>query len=121
MEHLNKFLKELLNNLRNNLDEANADRIAKATNNIKRLLEKTEESLNIKVTSTGNNKLNTKASVHKLVAEIQKSNPFAENAKESKYDTFPNFDGHLLNRLQTTNVIKWAAKKYKQFEKLASL
>ena len=41
MEHLNKILKELLNNLRNNLDEANADRIAKATNDIKRLIEKT--------------------------------------------------------------------------------
>ena len=45
MEHLNKFLKELLKNLRRNLNEVNADRIAKATNNIKRLIEKTEESL----------------------------------------------------------------------------
>ena len=72
MEHLNKFLKELLKNLRSNLNEVNADRIAKATNNIKTLIEKTEESLNIKVTSTGNNKLNTKASVHKLAAEIHK-------------------------------------------------
>lgn len=121
MEHLNKFLKELLKNLRSNLNEVNADRIAKATNNIKRLIEKTEESLDIKVTSTGNNKLNTKASVHKLAAEIHKNNPFAENPKEMKYDSFPNFNGHLLNRLNTTNVIRWASKKYKQFEKVVSL
>lgn len=121
MEHLNKFLKELLKNLRSNLNEVNADRIAKATNNIKTLIEKTEESLNIKVTSTGNNKLNTKASVHKLAAEIHKNNPFAENCKEMKYDSFPNFNGHLLSRLNTTNVIRWATKKYKQFEKVVSL
>ena len=116
MEHLNKFLKELLKNLRSNLNEANADRIAKATNNIKRLIEKTEESLNIKITYTGKNKLNTISSVQNLAAQLHKNNPFDEKSKKSTYDSFANFDGYLKNKLDTTKVIEWAIKKYKDFE-----
>lgn len=46
MEHMNNFLKELLKTLRNNLTENNADRIAKAMNNLKNLVENTKKNLN---------------------------------------------------------------------------
>ena len=84
--------------------------------------EKSAHSYNLfSSTSTGNNKLNAKASVQSLGAERHKNNPFDKNSKDSKYDTFPDFDGHILNKLDTTKVIKWATTKYKEFENIINM
>ena len=76
MEHLNNFLKELLKNLRSNLNEENAGQIAKAMNNIKLLVENTEDQLRIPTNQSGNNKVDMIKSVRHLATELSKHNPF---------------------------------------------
>lgn len=91
LEHLNNFLKELLKNLRSNLNEANAARISKALNNIKRLVDNTEKMLKIKKANPGSNRMKTEESVRHLATEMHKSNPFRETYEI--YESFPNFNG----------------------------
>ena len=116
MEHLNCFLKELLKTLRSNLNVQNADRIAKAMNNIKILVDNTEKNLEIKPSTSAKNKADIKNSVKVLVIEMLKENPFNENCHLRKYDGFKNFDGNFLSNLGQSN-IDWAKKKIRQFRK----
>jgi len=70
-----KLLNQLLKTLRSNLNESNADRVSKATNNLKKLIESTEESLSITNHCSGNNKAKTAEAVLNLKNEIHKQNP----------------------------------------------
>lgn len=113
LEHLNNFLKELLKSLRSNLNESNADRISKALNNIKSLVENTEKHLNIKRSSSGNSRFKSEESVRHLASEMSKNNPFKD--VNDTYESFPNFDGQILKKLDCTAFMQWMIGKRKEF------
>ena len=119
LEHLNNFLKDLLKNLRNNMNETNAERISKAMNNIKALVDKTEVSLGIKKSTSGSNKGPHNESVKLLVTELLKENPFTSTKKG--YKGFENFTGQLLVKLDSTNFLKWAKKRITENKASAAL
>ena len=56
LEHLNNFLKELLRDLRSNLNEENADRVSKAVNNLSIIVKNFEERMEIKKKQSSQNK-----------------------------------------------------------------
>jgi len=114
LENMNNFLKELLKNLRSNLNEQNAERISKAMNNIQTLMEQTEESLHIRRVCSGINKADRMKSVRHLATELNKSNPFKDTNKS--YESFPNFDGKVLNKLDCTKYLKWVIEKRAEFK-----
>ena len=72
MEHLNNFLKEELKTLRSNLNEKNAKRIAESMNNIKTLVENTEENLEINKRGSGKNKHDSRETIKTLIKELKK-------------------------------------------------
>lgn len=109
-EQNNNFLKELLKVLRSNMNEKNADRISKAMNNIRLLVEETEKNLGINPQRSSQNKAKTFKDVQHLANEIFKNNPFDENVQD-EYPSFPKFNGHLLEKLDITETLKWANKK----------
>ena len=113
LEHLNNFLKELLKNLRSNMNEQNAERISKALNNIKRLVDNTEKMLDIKKSSSGSNRMKTEESVRHLAVELHKSNPFKETY--DTYESFPDFNSKVLQKLDCTGFMEWMITKRKEF------
>ena len=72
MEHLNNFLKEELKTLRSNLNEKNAKRIAESMNNIKTLVENTEENLEINKRGSGKSKHDSRETIKTLIKELKK-------------------------------------------------
>ena len=120
LEHNNNFLKELLKVLRSNLNEDNADRVSKAMNNIKELVEVTERNMKINASSSSYNKAKLQESIHHLAKELFKKNPFAED-EQDEYENFPEFNSFLLSKLDTTSYLKWANKKQRELETLLEL
>jgi len=116
-EQNNNFLKELLKVLRSNMNEKNADRISKAMNNIRILVEETEKNFGINAQRSSHNKAKTLKDVQHLADEIFKNNPFDENVQDgNEYPSFPKFNGHLLDKLDTTETLKWANKKEQEIQ-----
>ena len=118
MEHLNNFLKELLRDLRSNLNEENADRVARAVNNLKTLVLNFEEETKIKQQRSSRNKAKTLEDVHNLSKNLLEENIFAEENQEKSYESFPKFDSQLLVKLNTDKLLKWAKVKKAEYELL---
>jgi len=97
-------LKELLKNLRSNLNEENSERIAKAMNNVKLLAERTEEQAKIRRDHSSSNKVDMVKSVPGLAIEMNKQNPFDDST--STYEAFPDFDGKVFKKLDCTKYLK---------------
>ena len=119
LEHLNNFLKELFRSLRSNFNEANAERISKAFNNVKKIVENAEKNLNACKKVNSNNNPKMFEAVRHLVIELNKENPFNDTEGVPKdYESFPEFDCELLGSLDIKKLLKWAKVKKAEFEKL---
>lgn len=116
LEHLNNFLKELLKNLRSNLNEANANRVSKALNNIKSLVENTEKVYSINPLKSSGNHAKIHSNVQHLANEMIKENPFSEDQVMKHYASFPEFNQHLLSNIDSTKIIKWSKKNLNEME-----
>lgn len=118
MEHLNNFLKELLRDLRSNLNEENANRISKALNNLKSIVESFESEMEINHGSSSKNKAKTFEDVRNLCLKMMEQNPFSEesNTKNNSYESFPKFKEQLLSKLDIDKLFDWAKDKKKEFE-----
>ena len=66
MEHINKFLKELLKGLRSNMNEENADRVAKTVKHMMAIVENVENNHDINVNKSKHLQPNTFEDVKKL-------------------------------------------------------
>lgn len=117
LEHLNNFLKELLRSLRSNLNEKNADRIAKCVRNINIIISNLEDSLDISCKPHSRKVNDSYEDVKKLSLEYMKSDVFNENAGR-QYDSFPRFNEDILSKLNIKKLFKWICGKKKDFEEL---
>ncbi|XP_066929560.1 uncharacterized protein [Clytia hemisphaerica] len=120
LEHLNNFLKELLKNLRSNLTKNNnAERVSKALNNIKLMVDNTEKMLDVKKQESGSRKFKSEDTVRHLASELHKNNPFKESYET--YESFKNFNGQILQKLDCTAFMEWMVTKRKEFFALNKL
>ena len=112
LEHLNNFLKELLKDLRSNLNEENAERVSKAVNNLNTIVQNFERRMEIKKQQSSQNKAKTLNDVRNLSAKFLEQNIFAEdpNTKNS-YDSFPKFNARTLSTLDIDKLLTWAKGK----------
>ena len=114
LEHLNRFLKDLLTPLLSNLNEPNADRIAKSIQNLKFIVENTERSLLCENTLGWRKTVNTQEDVKKLAVEYHKAGVFKEqNGRE--YEPFPSFKQDLLSKIDLTKLTNWIKLKKEEF------
>ena len=119
LEHLNNFLKEQLKNLRSNLNKPNAERVSKALNNIKKMVDNTEKMLDIKKPESGSHRMKAGESIRHLATELHKNNPFRETCET--YESFANFNGKILQKLDCTGFMDWMITKRKDFFALNKL
>ena len=85
-------------------------------NNLKRLVENTEAHLNTaNKTSSANNNANYASNLLHLSTELAKKNPFKET-NVTEYESFPQFDGKLLAKLELNKFLKWAKDRCLEFE-----
>ena len=119
LEHLNNFLKELLRDLRGNLDIPNADRVSKSVNNLNTIVENFERKMEIKKGLSSRNKAKIVDDVRNLSAKFLEDNIFAEEpTKASSYDSFPKFNEQTLASLDIDNLLKWAKEKKAEFKRI---
>ena len=112
LEHLNNFLKELLKDLRSNLNEENADRVSKAVNNLNTIVQNFERRMEIKKQQSSQNKAKTLNDVRNLCAKFLEQNTFAgdPNIKNS-YDSSPKFNAKTLSTLDIDKLLTWAKQR----------
>ena len=119
LEHLNNFLKELLRDLRGNLDQDNADRVSKSVNNLHTIVQNFEKRMEIKKQISSRNKAKISEDVRNLSAKFLEENIFAEDQrKQSSYDSFPKFNEQTLAPLDIDNLLKWAKEKKAECERI---
>ena len=109
LEHLNKFLKDLLKDLGNNMNEINADRVSKSMNNLKTIVENFEIELHISTQRSSENALRCEEDVKYLVMELMKDNPFLMANKP--YASFPQFKLELLEKLDKDKFVEWVKSR----------
>lgn len=119
LEHLNYFLKELLRDLRGNLDQDNADRVSKSVNNLYTIVQNFEKKMEIKKQVSSRNKAKLSEDVRNLCAKFLEDNIFAEDPrKQSSYDSFPKFNEETLAPLDMDTLLKWAKDKKAECERI---
>ena len=69
--------------------------------------------MDIKSQRSRYNKSDTIDSVRHLAKELVKSNPFSDEKRG--YESFPKFNGKVLDKLDTTRHIKWIIEKRSEF------
>ncbi len=119
MEHLNNFLKELLRDLRGNINRENAERVSKAVKNLKTIVENFEKETSIKEQQSSKHKEKTIEDVKNLVTQFMEQNIFAEDKEKChSYESFPNFNLDTLSKLDINNLLQWARSKKEEFKLL---
>jgi len=117
LEHLNNFLKELLKDLRSNLNKENAERVSKAVNNLKVIVENFETQTQISRGRSSRNKAKASQDVRNLCTELVKESIFAQDESHvTSYESFPKFNQHLLAKMQRDKLVEWARLKRSEFE-----
>ena len=106
MEHLNNYLKEGFRRLRSNLNENTADIVGKTMNNVRKLVNNTEESLKSVTSRSSHTKPSTNDDVKKLAEEMFKANLLTET-KSRCYETFKYFEENLLHGLDYDTMHDW--------------
>jgi len=110
LEHLNKFLKELLMSLRSNLNENNADRISKSVRNTSLIVENVEKNLVAQSKQHSKNTHDAFADVKRLSMEYKKSKVFV-CSEGREYESFPKFNEDIFYNMDTTALFKWLKEK----------
>jgi len=100
--------------LRSNLNETNAKRIAEGMNNVKTIVENTENNLKTYKGRSGSNKAKNEEAVKYLVSQMKQDNPFSETQNYNSYEDFPKFNSCLL-KMDTRKTLKWIKKNRKTF------
>ena len=121
LEFLNKFLKEELKSLRSNLNEKNAQRVAEAMNNIRTLIQNTENNLDIRINKSGKNSYDNREIVKTLIKEMSNENPFIDGGNYKTYEAFEYFDEKILTKQDTTRLLEWTKNKNDEFKSLIEL
>jgi len=117
MEHLNNFLKELLRDLRSNLNQANADRVAKSMNNLKMIVQNFEKENGINQQRSSRNKAKVSEDVRNLCTKFMEQNIFSEEDHIKKsYESFPKFNDQTLAKLKIDKLLKWAKEKKTEYQ-----
>lgn len=117
MEHLNGYLKELLRSLRGNMNEKNADRIARALNNTRIIVNNFEKNLIAESRKTSGKTPKTFNDVKKLTEELNSAEVFKEKGQRS-YESFPEFKENVFITLKKSDLCKWIKDKETEFTKL---
>uniref|UniRef100_A0A7M5X9F2 Uncharacterized protein n=4 Tax=Clytia hemisphaerica TaxID=252671 RepID=A0A7M5X9F2_9CNID len=86
-------------------------------NNIRELVIKTEQNLDIKKSSTGKQKRDYSDTVKKLAHEMKNQNPFVNDETYKSYESFEYFDDTLLTKQDTTKLLEWTKEKSREFKK----
>lgn len=117
MEHLNNFLKELLRDLRSNLNQANADRVAKSMNNLRIIVQNFEKENGINQQRSSRNKAKVSEDVKNLCTKFMEQNIFSEEDHIKKsYESFPKFNDQTLAKLKIDKLLKWAKEKKTEYQ-----
>uniref|UniRef100_A0A7M5X4V5 DUF6589 domain-containing protein n=2 Tax=Clytia hemisphaerica TaxID=252671 RepID=A0A7M5X4V5_9CNID len=116
MEHLNGYLKESLRRLRSNLNEKTADKVAKAMNNVRKLINNTEESLESVAVRSSRSKPSSYDDVKKLAEEMLKANILSKTEGRS-YESFRCFEENVLNDLDYDEMNDWVKGYEKKHKK----
>ena len=119
LEHLNNFLKELLRDLRSNLNEENADRVSKAVNNLSIIVKNFEERMEIKKKQSSQNKAKIEEDVRNLCVKFLEKNILSDDPKKNtSYDSFPKFNEQTLSSLDIDKLLKWAREKRSECKRI---
>ena len=110
LEHNNGYLKELLRNLRSNLNEDNASRVAKSMKSEATITTNFENCTGIKKGSGGRNAAKLAQSVQKLAEEYAKADVYGF-IPGREHDSFPNFKRDLLEGLDSESFHAWVMEK----------
>ena len=103
------------------MNEKNAERVSKALNNMKKLVEHTEQNFEIRRRKSSANHAKTLESVRHLANEMMKDNPFAPPTLKSSYSSFPRFNGEVLEDLKVTPFLKWVKRVKTDMEKMSKI
>ena len=121
MEHLNNFLKELLRDLRGNVNRENAERVSKAVKNLKTIVENFEKEANIKEQKASKNKAKTLDDVRHLATQLMEQNIFAQDQElPQSYESFPRFNAQTLSKLDIDKLLQWGKSKKEECQLLYS-
>ena len=120
MEHNNGFLKELLRNLRSNLNESNAARVAQTMKNLQSVIKNYEKCVDIKESVSGRNKAKYPESVAKLAEEYVKAEVYSFTPGR-EHESFPKFEKNLLLGLDSSNFHSWMRDKVNEFTRMYEL
>lgn len=117
MEHLNGYLKNLLDNLGPNLNEQNAARVANSLQRVKQVNMNIEEALGIKKCSENHTYNEDIAGVQLLANELKNAQIFKNLGLRQHY-SFPQFEKSLLAKLDQNTYAEWITKKTEEFQKI---
>ena len=117
MEHINKFLRELLKGLRSNMNEENADRVAKTVKHMMAIVENVENNHDINVNKSKHLQPNTFEDVKKLALAYHAAHTFnVVNGRQ--YESFKDFQENILEIINKDKFKTWISSKEKEFKEL---
>ncbi|XP_066916660.1 uncharacterized protein [Clytia hemisphaerica] len=117
LEHLNGYLKEGFRALRSNLNQSNADRVAKTLNNVKDLIQNTEKSLKAQAPRKSHTVPSFYEDVKKLAEELVKADSMKE-IPDRNHASFQNFNENVIYGLDYDGMNDWVKAYKKKYAKL---
>jgi len=100
--------------LRNNLDEKNADRVAKSLHKTQEIINNLEVHFSAKHNTSSGGKPNFTPDVKKLAVELTKAKLFIEQDTHRQYESFPEFNQDINH----DKLFTWMKQKSLEFQDL---
>lgn len=116
LEHINRFTKNLLQNLGPNLNEKNASRVSESVKSMKLICENIDKMLNINDTTSEQKIKKDEDDVRKLATEFNRANIF-KYLPPRQHHSFKGFPPSLL-LLDYGDYFNWIDDKYEEFSSI---
>lgn len=117
MEHLNRCLKDMLSNLGPNLNEKNAQRLARSMRNVNKVLGCVDNAIELTHSTSLHKSPQDIEDVQKLTMEFHKAELFKKQAPR-QHPSFPHFPRSLLSDLDMDKFLLWLHEKDNQFSRI---
>lgn len=117
MEHLNGYLKEAFRRLRSNLNRDTAGLVGRSMNNVRKLINTAEESLESATPRSSRKKPSIADDVKKLAEELVKANVLVET-KSRCYQSFKYFNSNALDGLDFDDMKTWISEYETRYKRV---